>query len=184
MRRINRFLIMSFVSGLITVFLAIILWKIFWAFLRIVRSSLEPFATALHEYIGVGTSTAWILATCIGLGICFAIGIVVKTRFWPLGKRKFIIRSAAIFYPNGWEGSEKIGFITSYPREGYCVCLELMPPTSFMKHTMRNERVFPLPNFSMQDVIRDVFSGGTTGSVPSLGDLDSLATLIAEGKRP
>ena len=212
MRKIKEFFIASLIGGFIVVFSV----SLPFLFLDMLLNTISLITGPLVRIISVGVSlneyVAKGLEFSIALVLCFSIGVFAKTRLGrlvekPIGriivgysllkdalsqlltmfknKRKLFI-APAMFFPEGIGKTEKLGFITYYPRDGFCRCFEPTAPnfTTGFIHTLRNEVVFPLPMLSTQDVFRIVVACGVGGNYPAASELESVAELVKKGKRP
>ncbi|MBI2048986.1 MAG: DUF502 domain-containing protein [Parcubacteria group bacterium] len=213
MRRIKDFFIASLIGGFIIAFSVSFPFALLNMLLNTISLITGPLVkiasmgVALNEYVAKG------LEFSIALALCFSIGVLAKTRlgrfvekpverivigysllrdalsqFSSIFKnKKTIFISSAIFFPEGRENTEKMGFVVGYPREGYCRCFEPTAPnfTTGFIHTLRNEVVFPLPMLTMQEVFSIVVACGAGGSnYPAADELESVAVLVKKGKRP
>ena len=171
-----------------------------------------PLVKVLVGDTAVSVYVSKTLEISVALALCLAVGMFVKTRLgllvektflkrvivgysWlkesflqlvDLFKRKKIFITAAIFYPWGRGCSEKIGFISSYPRKGCAACVELKAGINGFGdlHILPENLVFPLPGVSFVDVVRIAAVGGAGTKLPEPSELASLEKLIALGKRP
>lgn len=212
MRKIRGFFIATLIGGFIIIFS----FSLPFAFLGMLLSTISLITGPLVKIVSMGISlneyAAKALEFSIALALCFCVGIFTKTHLWrfveePLKRivpgysllkdglsqlsamfknKKTLFISPALFFPEGMENTEKLGFITYYPRDGYCRCFEPTAPnfTTGFIHTLRNEVVFPLPMLSPQEVFSIVVACGAGGAYPAADELISVAELIKEGKRP
>ncbi len=215
METIKKFLIASLLGGLIVMISVALPISLFSALLDVISIFTAPLAKALVVLVGKATVSVYVAKTLeilVALALCFVVGIFVKTRigralentflkriivgysllkeslvqFSDLLKQRKVFISAAIFYPYGLHCSEKIGFISSYPRDGYATCIELKAGINGFGdgHTLPDRLIFPLPGVSFIEVVRIAAVGGAGTKIPGPDTLESLETLVAKGKRP
>ncbi len=212
MGTMKKFFVASLVGGFIVMISIALPIALFQTLLDIISIFTTPLVELLVGEATVSVYIAKTLEILIAVALCFAIGIFVKTRVGlalektflkrlvigysmlreflsqvsDLLKQKKVFISAAIFYPYGLGCSEKIGFISSYPREGYATCVELKVGINGFGdyHTLSESLVFPLPGFSFVGVVRSAAVGGAGIEIPGPDTLDSLETLAKRGKRP
>lgn len=212
MRKIREFLVASLIGGFIVVFSVSLPFYLLDMLLSTISLVTGPLVQIISKGVALNIYAAKALELSIALVLCFSIGIFAKTRLGrftekPIKRiivgysllkdalsqlsemfknKKTLFISPAMFFPEGIGKTEKLGFITYYPRVGYCRCFEPTAPnfTTGFIHTLRNEVVFPLPMLSTQDVFRIVVACGVGGNYPAYSELESVAELEKKGKRP
>ncbi len=212
MRRIKDFFIASLLWGFIVIFsvsLPFLFLNMLLNTISLITGPLVKIASmgiALNEYVAKG------LEFSIALVLCFSIGVLAKTRLGrfvekPIervvlgysllkgalshlsemfkNKKTFFI-SPALFYPWGLSNTGKVGFISGYPREGFCICFEpsAMDPTKGTLHILSDNMVFPLVGLSTKDIMSVAIGCGVGLKLPHPSELSCLADLTKQGKRP
>lgn len=212
MRKIKDFFVASLIGGFIVIFSVSLPFSLLNMLLSTISLVTGPIVKAVSMGVALNEYAAKTLEFSIALALCFSIGVFFKThlgrfveepfkRIIPgysllkdglsqlsamFKKKKTFFIAPALFYPWGCGNTEKFGFITEYPREGYCICVEpsAIDPTKGTMHVLRNELVFPLTNFSTKDVMSVAIGCGVGLKLPPLNEVDSLSLLISQGKRP
>ena len=79
-KRLRKFISTIFIGGIGVIFPVLVLFFFFnWLF-TIVSNALRPIALQINQWVGISVGMASILSVLAILGICFFIGLVVKTR--------------------------------------------------------------------------------------------------------